>query len=226
MLATMIFWAEVDCQVELFRSRLHAVLLQSRHAHGCRCGLYLSRGMPRRFPPRRREVVPWSGRGSTPPHSRPGCRGVRCSRKCREASPVGSVPGGSAPFAARGRPCHVEDNYVDATYEVRWRPRPRRHHCPVPGRCRADRRARRGGRGRAQRRRRQRWNRRRRGREGGRPPSAFDPVAYCERSVVERCFARLKQIRTIATRYDKLAACHTAGVVLASLILWLREPQR
>ncbi|MFF7243602.1 IS5 family transposase [Embleya sp. NPDC008237] len=70
----------------------------------------------------------------------------------------------------------------------------------------------------------QRANRRRRGRAGGRPP-AFDREAYRERNVVERCFVRLKQFRAIATRYDKLAARYTAGVVLASLILWLREPQ-
>ncbi|MFF7251382.1 IS5 family transposase [Embleya sp. NPDC008237] len=70
----------------------------------------------------------------------------------------------------------------------------------------------------------QRANRRRRGRAGGRPP-AFDREAYRERNVVERCFARLKQFRAIATRFDKLAARYTAGVVLASLILWLREPQ-
>lgn len=70
----------------------------------------------------------------------------------------------------------------------------------------------------------QRANRRRRGRAGGRPP-AFDRQTYRERNVVERCFARLKQCRAIARRYDKLAARYTAGVVLASLILWLREPQ-
>ncbi len=65
-------------------------------------------------------------------------------------------------------------------------------------------------------------NRRRRGRLGGRPP-AFDEEVYHERNVVERCFARLKQFRAIATRFDKLADRYRAGVVLASLILWLRE---
>ncbi|ROR35868.1 transposase [Kitasatospora cineracea] len=68
-------------------------------------------------------------------------------------------------------------------------------------------------------------NRRRRGRLGGRPP-AFDRVLYRDRNVVERCFARLKQFRAIATRFDKLADRYRAGVVLASLILWLREPAR
>lgn len=68
-------------------------------------------------------------------------------------------------------------------------------------------------------------NRQRRGRPGGRPP-AFDRVLYRDRNVVERCFARLKQFRAIATRFDKLADRYRAGVVLASLILWLREPAR
>ncbi|MEU8135443.1 transposase [Streptodolium elevatio] len=46
-------------------------------------------------------------------------------------------------------------------------------------------------------------NRRRRGTHGGRPP-AFDKDIYRNRNVVERCFARLKQFRAIATRFGKL----------------------
>ncbi|MFE9132599.1 IS5 family transposase [Streptomyces sp. NPDC007355] len=68
-------------------------------------------------------------------------------------------------------------------------------------------------------------NRLRRGTRGGRPP-AFDKEIYRDRNVVERCFARLKQFRAIATRFDKLATRYRAGVVLASLILWLREATR
>jgi transposase len=68
-------------------------------------------------------------------------------------------------------------------------------------------------------------NRRRRGRLGGRP-SAFDKESYRDRNVVERCFARLKQFRAVATRFDKLATRYRAGVVLASLVLWLREQAR
>ncbi|MEW2253077.1 IS5 family transposase [Streptomyces sp. NPDC006975] len=64
-------------------------------------------------------------------------------------------------------------------------------------------------------------NRRRRGAVGGRPP-AFDQEVYRCRNVVERCFARLKQFRAVATRFDKLAGHCRAGVVVASLILWLR----
>ncbi|MFH9956058.1 IS5 family transposase [Streptomyces roseolus] len=65
-------------------------------------------------------------------------------------------------------------------------------------------------------------NRARRGALGGRPP-AFDTQAYRGRNVVERCFARLKQFRAVATRFDKLAARYRAGVLIASLVLWLRD---
>ncbi|MET9369881.1 IS5 family transposase [Streptomyces griseoflavus] len=68
-------------------------------------------------------------------------------------------------------------------------------------------------------------NRRRKGLWGGRPP-AFDREIHRDRNVVERCFARLKQFRAIATRFDKLADRYRAGIVLASLILWLRETAR
>lgn len=66
-------------------------------------------------------------------------------------------------------------------------------------------------------------NRVRRGSVGGRPP-AFDRELYKTRNVVGRRFARLKQFRAIATRFDKLAARYHAGLHLASLILWLRQP--
>ncbi|GGV99340.1 hypothetical protein GCM10010230_25230 [Streptomyces narbonensis] len=69
----------------------------------------------------------------------------------------------------------------------------------------------------------QKANRLRRGQAGGRPP-AFDRELYKARNVVERCFGRLKQFRAIATRFDKLAVRYKAGVHLAALILWLREP--
>jgi transposase len=38
---------------------------------------------------------------------------------------------------------------------------------------------------------------------------------------VERCFARLKQFRAVATRYDKRAVNYRAMVVIASLLIWL-----
>ena len=61
-----------------------------------------------------------------------------------------------------------------------------------------------------------------RGSRGGRPPS-FDPETYKDRNVVERAFARLKQWRGIATRYDKHARNYRAGIVLGAIVLfWLR----
>lgn len=59
------------------------------------------------------------------------------------------------------------------------------------------------------------------GAAGGRPP-AFDPQIYRGRNVVERAFNRLKQWRGIATRYDKHARNYRAGIVLASIVLWLQ----
>jgi transposase len=68
----------------------------------------------------------------------------------------------------------------------------------------------------------QQANRARKGSRGGRPP-AFDAELYKNRNVIERCFARLKHFRAIATRFAKLASRYRSGVLLASLILWLRE---
>lgn len=66
----------------------------------------------------------------------------------------------------------------------------------------------------------QQANRRRRGSRGGRPP-AFDTQLYKRRNVVERCFNRLKQCRSLATRYDKTATSYRATVTIAALLQWL-----
>ena len=60
------------------------------------------------------------------------------------------------------------------------------------------------------------------GSRGGRPP-AFDPGIYACRNVVERCFNRLKQFRDLATRYAKRAAYYRAELVIAAIVLWLRQ---
>jgi transposase len=60
------------------------------------------------------------------------------------------------------------------------------------------------------------------GSAGGRPP-AFDAEIYAGRNVVERCFARLKQFRALATRYAKRAAYYRAILIIAATVLWLRE---
>lgn len=62
--------------------------------------------------------------------------------------------------------------------------------------------------------------RRRNGTRGGRPPG-FSPVRYQHRNVVERCVARLKHHRAIATRYDKHATTYRGWLVLAATLMWL-----
>ncbi len=59
------------------------------------------------------------------------------------------------------------------------------------------------------------------GSAGGRPPD-FDAKLYRDRNVVERCFARLKQFRDLATRYAKRLAYWRAELVIATIVLWLR----
>jgi transposase len=63
-------------------------------------------------------------------------------------------------------------------------------------------------------------NRRRRGARGGRPPT-FNAEMYKRRNVVERCFNRLKQSRSVATRYDKTATSYQATVTIAALLQWI-----
>jgi transposase len=65
-------------------------------------------------------------------------------------------------------------------------------------------------------------HRKAKGSAGGRPP-AFDQAIYAGRNVVERCFARLKHFRSLATRYAKRAAYFRTALVVAAIVLWLRE---
>jgi transposase len=60
--------------------------------------------------------------------------------------------------------------------------------------------------------------RRRRGR-----PLAFDPAAYRKRNAAERCVGWLKECRSVATRFDKLAVNFLAMVKLACARLLLRR---
>ena len=49
--------------------------------------------------------------------------------------------------------------------------------------------------------------------------AGFDREVYRRRNVVERCVNRLKQWRSIATRYEKRAVNYRAMVVIASLMM-------
>jgi transposase len=52
------------------------------------------------------------------------------------------------------------------------------------------------------------------------PIIPHDREAYRQRNLIERMFARLKDFRRIATRYDKLARNYLPGVVLAAATIW------
>jgi len=53
-----------------------------------------------------------------------------------------------------------------------------------------------------------------------RPP--LDGRAYRGRNVVERCVGRLKEMRRIGTRYEKLAGSYLAMLTLGMAVLYLR----
>lgn len=46
-------------------------------------------------------------------------------------------------------------------------------------------------------------------------PCAFDRHIYKDRNLIERCFGRLKQFKSIATRYDRFATSCPSFVYLA-----------
>ena len=50
----------------------------------------------------------------------------------------------------------------------------------------------------------------------------YDTIAYKQRWGIEAFFAKLKQYRRIATRYDKLAQNFLGFIKLASIMLWLK----
>jgi transposase len=52
-------------------------------------------------------------------------------------------------------------------------------------------------------------------------PREFDRHMYAARHLIENFFAKLKQFRAIATRYDKTARNFLAAVQLAASAIWL-----
>ncbi|WP_427016104.1 transposase [Pseudarthrobacter sp. P1] len=51
-------------------------------------------------------------------------------------------------------------------------------------------------------------------------PVRYDRDAYKRRNVVERSFNTLKQWRSLATRYDKLALTYRSAAVLHAVVIW------
>lgn len=49
----------------------------------------------------------------------------------------------------------------------------------------------------------------------------YDRYLYKARHLIENFFARLKQYRAIATRYDKTAAAFLGAIHLAASVAWL-----
>jgi transposase len=49
----------------------------------------------------------------------------------------------------------------------------------------------------------------------------FDKDLYKARHLIENVFAKLKQFRAIATRYDKTARNFLAATHLAAAVIWL-----
>jgi len=50
---------------------------------------------------------------------------------------------------------------------------------------------------------------------------SYDKDVYQARHRIENCFAKLKQYRAIATRYDKRAQIFLAAVYMAASVIWL-----
>jgi transposase len=52
-------------------------------------------------------------------------------------------------------------------------------------------------------------------------PRLYDKDLYKARHLIENFFARLKQFRAIATRYDKRAVHFLGAIHLAAIVIWL-----
>ena len=52
-------------------------------------------------------------------------------------------------------------------------------------------------------------------------PRDYDRELYKARHLIENFFAKLKQYRAIATRYDKLAETFLSAIYMAAVVIWL-----
>lgn len=51
----------------------------------------------------------------------------------------------------------------------------------------------------------------------------FDRTLYRARNAIERFYNKIKQYRGLATRYDKHADTFLAGIILASIRIWIKS---
>lgn len=58
-------------------------------------------------------------------------------------------------------------------------------------------------------------------RSTSREPREYDRHLYKERHLIENFFAKLKQFRCIATRYDKTARNFLGAIHFAAAVVWL-----
>ena len=60
-------------------------------------------------------------------------------------------------------------------------------------------------------------------RKGTKQPEPCPAFIYRHRNLIERCWARLKERRAIATRYDKTATSYAAGIAIAATLDWFKS---
>lgn len=60
-------------------------------------------------------------------------------------------------------------------------------------------------------------------RKGAKQPQPCPAYIYRHRNLIERCWARLKERRAVATRYDKTAISYGAGVAIAATLDWFKS---
>jgi len=53
-------------------------------------------------------------------------------------------------------------------------------------------------------------------------PRDYDHSIYKERNAIKRMLNKFKQVRRIATRYDKLAIAYLSFLHVAAIAVWLR----
>jgi transposase len=64
------------------------------------------------------------------------------------------------------------------------------------------------------------------GRPNRRMPPHLNQFLYAMRNAIERCFAKMKWERRVATRYDKLGSSFLAFVTLTIVQIWFRFVNR